>query len=64
MEVGRLGGWERWERKIMGTTDSPYHEYQELTWAKELALGTRQDKGNPFKWERVVNNLPGTSAYE
>ena len=48
----------------MGTTDSPYHEYQELTWAKELALGTRQDKGNPFKWERVVNNLPGTSAYE
>ena len=37
-EGGRLGRWKRWERKIMGLTDSPYHAYQTVKWAKELAI--------------------------
>ena len=24
----------------------------------------RQDKENPFKWDRLVKNLPGTTTYE
>ena len=26
-EGGVIGRWERWERKIMVMTDSPYHAY-------------------------------------
>lgn len=48
----------------MGINDSPYHEFQSVIWAKELALGNKQDKINPFKWERVVNNLLGTPIYD
>ena len=24
-EMNRSGGWERWEQKMMGITDSPYY---------------------------------------
>ena len=63
-EGGRLVVWERWDRKMMGLADSPYHVCQAVTRAKELALVNKQDKRNPFKWNRVMNNLPGTPTYD
>ena len=30
-ERGHIGRWERWYRKMMGLTDSPYHACQEVT---------------------------------
>ena len=48
----------------MGLTDFPYHTCQAVTWSKKLALGNIKDKKNPFKWEKVVNNSPGTSTYD
>ena len=42
-ESHRIGGWERWERKIMGITDSVYHMFQAVTWAKRIAMGDQLD---------------------
>ena len=33
-EKCRSGGWEMWERKMMGLTDSPYHACKAVTWEK------------------------------
>ena len=33
-ERHRSGVWEKWDQKMMGITDSPYHAYQAVTWAK------------------------------
>ena len=52
-----LGGWEIWERNMMGLTDSPYHACQTVTWARKIALGNRRDPSKPLKWDRAVVNL-------
>ena len=49
-----------WDRDIMGLTDFPYHACQAVTWAKCIAMGDLLDPNNPFAWEKVVLNLPGT----
>ena len=38
-EKPRPGGWEIWERKIMGLTDLPYHVCQAVMWDRGVALG-------------------------
>ena len=38
-ENHRSGGWERWERKMMGLKKSPYHAYQAVKLAKCIAMG-------------------------
>ena len=48
---------------MMGLTNFPYQACQAVTWAKDMALGNRQDQENPFEWLRVVNNFLGTSNY-
>ena len=37
-EKHRSGGWEMWERKMMGLTESHYHTCQTLTWAKRIDM--------------------------
>jgi hypothetical protein len=32
--------------------------------AKERSYGNRSDSTNPFKWDQVVLNLPGTPKYD
>ena len=49
---------------MMYLTDFPYQSCQAATWAKDLDMGNIKDKKNPFKWDKVVNNLPGTSTYD
>ena len=63
-ERGSLGGWERWDRKIMGQTDYPYHDCQAVRWFKTISLGDRKEKINPLIWERVVSNFPGSEGYD
>jgi len=60
----RYRSWERWVRNFMGMTDSPYRSIQLMLIAKYEAYGDRKDQTNPFHWERIVMNLPGTWSYE
>ena len=41
-------------------TDSPYHAFQEVTWAKSISIGYLLESNNPFYWYKVVLNLLGT----
>ena len=45
---------------MMGLTDSPYHAYMAVSWARCIAMGDRLDSNNPFAWYKVVLNLPGS----
>lgn len=56
--------WERWERCLMGVTTSPYQAIQALLWADEVVRGDREEGSNPFCWDRVRMNLPGSPTYD
>ncbi|EJK62140.1 hypothetical protein THAOC_17263, partial [Thalassiosira oceanica] len=62
-EAARAAAWERWCRNWMGLKDSPVRSIQLMTRVKLVAYGDRRVRTNPFHWERVVFNLPGTSGY-
>eukprot|EP00956_Cyclotella_meneghiniana_P024771 scaffold50352_cov40-Cyclotella_meneghiniana.AAC.1 len=63
-ESGRNHCWERWTRNWMGLRDSPGRSGQMMILAKELAYGRRKDVSNPFQWDKVVLNLPGSEHYD
>jgi hypothetical protein len=63
-ERGRTRPWERWARNFMGLRDSPYRSLQLMLMAKYLSYGERSDPNNPFRWERMVLNLPGSEYYD
>ena len=67
-EEDRRNRWERWARNFMGLTDSPYRSLQLMIQAKFIAYGRRDRHGhhaedNPFRWDRVKLNLPGSATY-
>ena len=62
-EAARTAAWERWCRNWMGLKDSPVRSIQLMTRVKLVAYGDRRVRSNPFHWERVVLNLPGTDGY-
>ena len=47
----------------MGLRDSPYRSIQLLIRLKIKAYGNRWDRSDPFYWETVIYNLPGTKGY-
>ncbi len=57
------GPWERWERNWMGLQDSPYCSLQWQVRLKFEVYGDRRHQSNPFHWDRVVFNLPGSKGY-
>ena len=59
----RPARWERWERNWMGLRDSPYRSLQWQVRLKLVAYGDRKNVTNPFHWDRVVLNLPGSPGY-
>ena len=63
-EKGRDRTWERWHRNFMGMKDSPYRSIQLMLMMKKLAYGKRTDQNNPYQWERVELNLPGSEDYD
>ena len=62
-ELSRPGPWERWNRNWMGLRDSPYRSLQWQVRLKLEVYGNRRDLSNPFHWDHVVLNLPGSRGY-
>ena len=56
--------WERWSRCMMGWVAAPYLATKYQLLADEVAQGDPQDPSNPFRWARVVMNLPGLPSYD
>ena len=55
---------ERWARCLMGFKPSPFVTTQTFGWSEEIIIGDRLDITNPFYWDKVILNLPGTDDYE
>lgn len=55
--------WERWERCMMGLRTSPFQAIQASLWAEEIIRGNCMRLDNPFWWDRIRLNLPGTEGY-
>ena len=60
-----------WTRNAMGLKSSPYLSVQGGLHAKQMMLGDRGNhgsrecsEGNPFHWDKVKQNLPGTEGYD
>ena len=53
-----------WMRNAMGLKSSPYNSVQGSLRAKRLVLGNPKDPSNPFSWDRVTTNLPGSRSYD
>jgi hypothetical protein len=64
VEEGRCRSWERWTRNFMGMRDSPYRSIQMVLVAKVMAYGNREEPNNPFQWQKIVLNLPGSEQYD
>ena len=55
--------WEHWERNWMGLRDLPYWSLQWQVRLKLVAYGDRRNPANPFHWDHVRLNLPGSPGY-
>ena len=63
-ETGRgVPHMERWVRNWMGLRDSIYRSLQWQVRLKFEVYGNRNDLSNPFHWDKVVWNLPGSAGY-
>ena len=56
--------WKCWNRMAMGMKPSPFMTIRLLMWMMEIVIGDRKEKTNPFRWDHVVLNLPGTANYD
>lgn len=62
--VGEGKLWVRWARPPMGTKTAPYQACQQGLRAKRLMLGDPSDLNNPFQWDTVTENYPGSPNYD
>jgi hypothetical protein len=58
------GQMMRWERSLMGVWSSPFNCVQIYLLSEDIIRVDHTDISNPFRWNRVVYNLPGTAAYD
>jgi hypothetical protein len=64
--------WAVWDRNLMGFAASPYNSIKMALVAKEVCRGDLHEEGvgldgkelNPFQWQHVRLNLPGTRDYD
>ena len=56
--------WERWTICLMGAKPSPYQAIRSMLWAEDVLRGNRFDSKNPFRWQSVRLNLPGSEDYD
>jgi hypothetical protein len=54
---------ERWTRTLMGLRSSPFVCTQTFAWSEEIIVGDHLEFSNPFYWDKVILNLPGTLEY-
>lgn len=68
LKENKKGGFfrlfERWTRCLMGAKSSPYLTIQAMIWAEDYIRGDRKAPSNPFRWDFVELNLPGSSKYD
>ena len=55
--------WERWNRCLMGLKPSPHNAALSFGNAEELIRGDRRSETNPFRWDSIRLNLPGSATY-
>jgi hypothetical protein len=53
----------RWNRALMGVRSSPFNCVRAYLISEEIIKGDRRARSNPFRWHRVILNLPGTQGY-
>jgi hypothetical protein len=64
--------WAVWDRNLMGFAASPYNSIKMALVAEEVCLGDCHEQGvgadgrelNPFQWESIHLNLPGSKEYD
>ena len=56
--------WACWHRMAMGMRPSPWVTIRLLMWMMEVVVGDRKAVTNPFRWDSVKLNLPGSSCYD
>ena len=56
--------WYYWVRNAMGFKSSPYNSIKMALVAEEVVHGDRRSLSNPFQWDHVRLNLPGTLSYD
>lgn len=54
----------RWECSLMGVRSSPFNCVRAYLISEEIIMGDRKAVNNPFRWDRVVLNLPGSKNYD
>lgn len=54
----------RWERSLMGVKSSPFNCVRAYLLSEDVIKGEHLERNNPFRWDRVVFNLPGTVNYD
>lgn len=55
--------WMRWGRLFMGYAESPFFSNKFFAWCIDMIRGARLETSNPFRWNKVLINLPGQSDY-
>jgi len=68
VDVSKLGEqgcnkWVRWNRTLMGFRSSPYIAVKMFGWTLDMVRGNKNDLNNPFRWNRIRLNLPGSDGY-
>jgi hypothetical protein len=56
--------WLHWAHTWMGSRPSPYNAIQFYYLAEEFVRGNHMDSNNPFFWDKVVLNLPGSVLFD
>jgi hypothetical protein len=53
-----------WDRSLMGVRSSPYNCVRAYLISEEVIKGDRTAANNPFRWNCVIFNMPGTKGYD
>ena len=56
--------WRRWGRTFMGFSPSPYNAVKLFGWTIDLIYGDRWNVRNPYRWNGLLVNLPGSLEYD
>jgi hypothetical protein len=56
--------WLQWSQTWMGSRPSPYNAVLFYYFAEEFIQGSSEDKNNPFVWDKLLLNLPGSPTFD
>ena len=52
-----------WQRMTMGMKPSPWVTIRLLSWMMEIVKDDHREASNPYRWDKIVLNLPGMKNY-